>query len=113
MKPGLVPSALVVSRDVVQLNCSCCREVVRAPADQGWQWRNAPCLSLRCEGRYQEVDNTATCVGRTWTSRAYRAQNTRGCLAVKIAKPPKIVLPRQPTVEYQPVVGNTDAGDGY
>ncbi|WP_250691210.1 hypothetical protein, partial [Escherichia coli] len=57
---GLVPSALVVSRDVVQLNCSCCREVVRAPADQGWQWRNAPCLSLRCEGRYQEVDNTAT-----------------------------------------------------
>ncbi|HAJ4486575.1 TPA: DEAD/DEAH box helicase, partial [Escherichia coli] len=57
---GLVPSALVVSRDVVQLNCSCCREVVRAPADQGWQWRNAPCLSLRCEGRYQEVDNMAT-----------------------------------------------------
>ena len=31
----------------------------------------------------------ATGVGRTWTSRACRAQNTRGCLAVKIAKPPK------------------------
>lgn len=57
---GLVPSALVVSRDVVQLNCSCCREVVRAPADQGWQWRNAPCLSLRCEGRYEDAENRST-----------------------------------------------------
>ncbi|SUH11357.1 Helicase Type III restriction [Salmonella enterica subsp. enterica] len=49
-----------MSRDVVQLNCSCCREVVRAPADQGWHWRNAPCLSLRCEGRYQEAENAVT-----------------------------------------------------
>lgn len=57
---GIVPSAIVVSRDVAQLNCSCCREVVRVPSEQAWQWENAPCMSLRCEGRYQQVENQQT-----------------------------------------------------
>jgi DEAD/DEAH box helicase domain-containing protein len=54
---GLVPSALLVSRDVARLHCSCCREVIHAPADQAWQWQGAPCMSLRCEGHYQPVAN--------------------------------------------------------
>lgn len=54
---GLAPFALVVSRDVAQLHCSCCREVIHAPADQAWQWKDAPCMSLRCEGHYRQVEN--------------------------------------------------------
>ncbi|HDN9016128.1 TPA: DEAD/DEAH box helicase [Aeromonas salmonicida] len=50
---GLDPSALLVSREVARLGCSCCREVVHAPQDQAWQWQDAPCMSLRCEGHFQ------------------------------------------------------------
>lgn len=53
---GLSPSFLIVSRDIERLHCSCCREVLTAPADQAWQWQDAPCMSLRCEGVYQKVD---------------------------------------------------------
>ncbi|MCW0937423.1 DEAD/DEAH box helicase [Pantoea sp. RG18] len=58
---GLSTSALVVSRDVTQLSCTCCREIVRAPTEQAWLWENAPCMSLRCdEGRYQITDSKPT-----------------------------------------------------
>lgn len=49
---GLDAGALMVSREVARLGCSCCREVIHAPQDQAWQWQGAPCMSLRCEGRY-------------------------------------------------------------
>ena len=57
---GIVPSALVVSRHVSQLNCSCCRDVIRVPDDQAWHWEHAPCMSLRCEGKYKKVENEFT-----------------------------------------------------
>lgn len=57
---GLSPSTLIVSRQTERLTCSCCREVVTAPVDQAWQWQDAPCMSLRCEGVYQATENRQT-----------------------------------------------------
>ena len=85
---GLVPSALVVSRDVVQLNCSCCREVVRLLIKAGSGVMRLVSLYV-VKVVTRRVDNMATWRWENMDIARVQGAETRGCLAVKIAKPPK------------------------
>jgi len=77
---GIAPSALKVSRQVVQFRCGRCSHHVSVAEEEAPFWEGAPCLRFHCSGAYEREDRKADYYGRLYATgdieRIFAAEHT-------------------------------------